>query len=319
MVALDDAGAGDVHADLPALRAAQKLGKAAARVAVHGKVIGKVFLGQIGKISGIELLFKAVRGQVGHGQRRQPVRTQRFGGRAAARFGKALERFGQLPQRHGMHRMDAADALRVPHGLAAFKRVQDTGDDVVNVDERQRKIRVAHLDRQPARDVVAEGGDHTVVVGAAPLAEHPLHTENIHRRAGALAVGQDGLLGQALRLAVIVFQRGLHAGSHQHRAGVSGLFKQAEHRVGQAGVAAVKLARLFGAVDACQMDDERRFEAVFGQRFGRVVLFKQQQVAVAARAQRGNQVFAHEPACAGDQHRAAGIKFSSCHPSPAPL
>ncbi|MPM94264.1 hypothetical protein SDC9_141410 [bioreactor metagenome] len=41
MVALDNAGLADVDADLPALRGAKKLGKAAARIGVHGQRVRK--------------------------------------------------------------------------------------------------------------------------------------------------------------------------------------------------------------------------------------------------------------------------------------
>ena len=195
VVALDDAGVRDVHADLPTLRRAQKLGKAAAGVAVHVQVVGKFVRRQVGQIGGVELFLKAARRQLRHGQRGQAVGAQRPGGRAAAGFGKVLDGPGQLPQRHGVHRVDAAAVFAVAHGLAPFHRVQDAGHHVVNVDQRQRKARVTHLDGQPAGDVVAEGGHHAVVVGAAPFAEHPLHAEDIHRRAGALPVGKNGLLG----------------------------------------------------------------------------------------------------------------------------
>ena len=68
VLALGDAGLADIHGELAVVGGLQQLRKAAALVAVHLQVEGDLILGQIGKIHGIQLLFKAAVGDGRHDQ-----------------------------------------------------------------------------------------------------------------------------------------------------------------------------------------------------------------------------------------------------------
>ena len=172
---------------------------------------------------------------------------------------------------------------------------------VVDVNEGQGKGRVPHFQRQAVGGVVAEGGHHAVVVGAAPLAEHTRQPEHIHRRAGFFAVGVHRRLRHGFALAVVVVQSRLGAAGHQHRGGRFCFCQQVQQHVGEAGVAGIELAGVLGAVNARKMEHKAGPGGILRQGLGGVVLFKQHQVAKALRPQGGHQVFADESARAGDE------------------
>ena len=60
MLTLGDSGLGDIHAELAAVLGTQQLRKAAPGIHIHFQRECCLFLGQIGKIGGIQLLCKAV-------------------------------------------------------------------------------------------------------------------------------------------------------------------------------------------------------------------------------------------------------------------
>ena len=86
---------------------------------------------------------------------------------------------------------------------------QKAAHHVVDVDQCHSAGRVGNGERQVAGDVVAEGGDHRVVVGTAPLAEDV--GEPVNRDAGAALrrVVSDASSASPLAHAVRVVLRGL--------------------------------------------------------------------------------------------------------------
>ena len=166
VVALHDARPGDVDRDLPPFRRPDELGETAPRIHVHLQRIAELVFRQKREVGGVELLDERVR-LAGHGQRLAPRP-------------EAADQFRDLTQRAGIGRRDAG--LHTGRLRILARRRNQAGeegvDDIVDVDQRDRGGGIAHLDRQPAGDVVAPGGDGGVVVRPRPLAEHVRETED---------------------------------------------------------------------------------------------------------------------------------------------
>ena len=74
--------------------------------------------------------------------------------------------------------------------------------EVVDVEQLHLHAAVVDLYGQVAGDVVAEGGDGAIVVGAAPLAKEVGETIDEHLRAGLLAILEHQFFARLLALAV---------------------------------------------------------------------------------------------------------------------
>ena len=69
VLALGDAGLGDVHRKLPVIDRFQQFGKAAPRIAVHLQIKGDLLFRKVTEIHGIQLLLKTARRDLRHDQR----------------------------------------------------------------------------------------------------------------------------------------------------------------------------------------------------------------------------------------------------------
>ena len=69
VLALGDAGLGDVHGKLAVIDRFQEFRKAASRIAVHLQIKGDLFFRKVTEIHGIQLLLKTARRDLRHNQR----------------------------------------------------------------------------------------------------------------------------------------------------------------------------------------------------------------------------------------------------------
>lgn len=240
VVALGDAALGDVHRELAALFSADDLGEAAAVVGVHPQRIAEPVLGQVAQVGAVQHLLEAVR-HIGYGK-------------ARAAFPETLQKLHDPSQ---LHRMDRRD-------LAVFSHLQDITlecgkeslDHVIDVHQVHDRLRVVHRDGKVPGDVVAEGGDSTVVVGPAPLAEDVGKAEHMNRCTRLLGIAEKQVLPCLLALPIGIIQSSLDGGCYQHRAGVVVLPQRGKQGVGEAEVALHELIHILGPVHSGKMEDK---------------------------------------------------------------
>ena len=168
VLALGDAGLGDVDGDLAAIEGVDELGEGAAVVDVHLEREGDFLLGQVAEVGAVELL--------GKGALRDFRDHQGLG-----LLCKGLEEFHYLAQGDVMgHGTVAVAAIGLREDVESFKLTMlllafQTGnhliDEVIDIEELQLHAGVVDGIRQVVGKGVAEGGHGTVVVGAAPLAK----------------------------------------------------------------------------------------------------------------------------------------------------
>ena len=314
VVALGDAGLGDVDGDRAALRRAQELGERAAVVDIGLEAVGEVPRLVVGKERAPQLLGEGAVGQVGYRQR-------------LAAVAEAPEQVDYLAQ--GLHvgpgdvaepvTVDALEPLVSAAVLLSQQGAQHLVDEVVDVEELQLHRGVVDGVGAAVGDGVAEGGDGGVVARAAPLAVEVGEAVDEHRRAGPLGVLAEQALPCQLRLAV---DRSLEAarkarlrGAGEHDGTlVPVALKDVQQRGGEPEVALHELGLVLRAVDAGQVEDEVGAGAVAVELSGRrvdVVLHdlegKERLVllaavlAVADVLQRAAEVSADEAPGAGDE------------------
>ena len=198
----------------------------------------------------------------------------------------------------------------------ALQGVQQLFHQVVDVEQLQLGTGVVDLDGQVVADVVAEGGHHAVVVGAAPLAEQVGEPVHQHGGAGFFSVREKELLpcqlGPAvIGLAVPAYERGLDGAGEHHGALIPCLLQGFQEGGGKTKVALHKLLVVPGPVDPCQMEHEIGPGAVLPQQGGvcvQVVLVDFFNVQIGSGAvfalgnvpQVGHQVFSHKALGASD-------------------
>ena len=325
VLALGDAGPGDIHAELAAVLRFQQLREAAPLVPVHLQREADLLSGQIGEIGGVQLLFK------GPGR---DVRQQQGPG-------LGVERLQQL--------RDTAQGNCVGHGDGAVRTLpelpapqgpQERVHHVVDIAQGQHHGGVVHRDGQVPGNVVAEGGHHAVVVGAAPLAEQVGQAVDQHPGPRFFPVGAHQLLPRPLAAAVGVVPLRLDGGGQQHRAGVAVALQGGEQRPGEVPVALQKFLLPLGAVHPRQVEHEIGLGAEILQLPGGGLPGAFQNVQIRRQApgtvlsvpdglQCLHQIPAHEAAGAGDQQlhvsgpprRPAGPGYRAgpaAFPSPAP-
>ena len=156
-------------AELAAVGCLEHLGKDAARVAVHRHGVGEGLDRQVADIGGVERAHQAGADALGH---------QRL-----AAVLEGLDQAGELADGAVVLRRHGGKAVGVNGRVGAIHQLQEAPDHVVDVDQLHRRGRFVDLDRQVARDVVAEGRHGRVVVGLAPLAEHVGQAEHMYRNA----------------------------------------------------------------------------------------------------------------------------------------
>lgn len=168
VLALGDAGLGDVDTHLPALGSVDELGKRAALVDVHLQVEHCLFLRQIRKIGREQALREAIGRNLGNHQRLR-------------HFGKLMQQVDNLAKSYmeccrngtvatvlfdnGLHAVEFAVML------LTLQREYHLVDEVVDIEKFEFNRRVVDLDGQVVGNVVAECRNCRVVVRAAPFAE----------------------------------------------------------------------------------------------------------------------------------------------------
>ena len=179
---------------------------------------------------------------------------------------------------------------------------QEGGHHVVDVHQFHFPVRVVDGDVKPTGDVVAEGGDHGVVVGPRPLAEDSGQAVDADRGPGLVVELQHRVLGGLLAPPVGVVEFGLGRGGKDEGRGAAQLREARQHLLGQAGIAGHELALVLGAVDPGQVIDEIGFGQA-GVEDGRVgIHVEQDQPHIVAALQRSDQVLADKTGRTGDQN-----------------
>lgn len=258
VVALRDAGLGDVHGHLPAVRGAQELSEGAAAVAVRAQRV-REGAGAVVALEGRpELLGERPLGEVGHGQ-------------VPAAPPEGLEQGDDLAEGRPVRRRDVAVAPpRVGDGLeavvaAAVLLPQQGGEhlphQVVDVEELQLDRGVADGVGAAVGDGVAERRDRGVVPGAAPLAVEVREAVDEDGGAGALAVIEKQLLARALGLAVggarvAADEGGLRRAREHDGAAVAMALEEPQQLRGEPEVAGHEVGGVLGAVHAGEVEDE---------------------------------------------------------------
>ena len=133
--------------------------------------------------------------------------------------------------------------------------------EVVDVEQLHLHAAVVDLYGQAVRDVVAEGGDGGVVVGAAPLAEEVGEAIDEHLRAGFLPIGEEQLFARLLAAAVLAVaeaagEGGLDGRGEHHGAAVAVLAERIEQDGGEAEVALHELFLRLRAVHPGEVEHE---------------------------------------------------------------
>ena len=197
MLPLGDAGLRDVHGELAAILGFQQLREAAAGIDVHLQRERRLFRRQIGKIGGIEFLFKAARRNF----------RQQQGLRLCVKRSQQLDDFAQRYAVRHRHIAEIPAGHRGQPVIIAAVRptgqsVQQFRDQVVNVNQLQLRRRVIDRNRQVICNVVAEGSHGGIVIRAAPLAKHIGETVNQRLRTGLGGIGSQQLFAGQLCLAV---------------------------------------------------------------------------------------------------------------------
>ena len=195
---------------------------------------------------------------------------------------------------------------------------QEGGHHVVDVHQLHFPVRVVDGDVKPAREVVAEGGDHGVVVGLRSLAEDPGQAVDADRRTGLFVELQHRVLGGLLAPSVRVVEFGLGRGGKDEGRGAAQFREARQHLLGQAGIAGHELALVLGPVDPGQVIDEVGFgqAGLEDRRIG--IHVEQDQPHIVAALQCSDQVLADKTGRAGDQngfhfprHSASSFRTSS--------
>ena len=273
VLALGDAGLGDVDAHLTCIERVHQLGEGAAVVHVHLEGEGHFLLGQVAEVGAIELLGKAAGRDLGDEE------GMRLGG-------KGLEEVYYLAQGcfvRCWHKAILAVCLRQhvkPVELAMVLVALEGGKhlihQVIDIEQLQLYAGVVHSVGQVVGKGVAEGSHGTVVVGAAPLAKEVGETVDEHTGSGLLAVLQEevfaGLLAAAiLAIAKAAGERGLLAAGEHDGTGVVVLLKRVQQGAGKAKVALHELLLILGAVHSGQVEHEVCILAVLVQLLGSAV------------------------------------------------
>lgn len=138
--------------------------------------------------------------------------------------------------------------------------------EVIDIQQFELDRRVIDLVFQVVSDGVAEGGDGTVVVGAAPLAEEVREAVDQNLRAGVLAVFEEEVLPRLLAAAVFGIpeptrQRRLLARAQHHRASVVMLLERLQQCRCKPEIPAHELLDILRPVHPRQVEHEVRLRA----------------------------------------------------------
>ncbi|MDT4843826.1 hypothetical protein FQZ97_777640 [compost metagenome] len=203
-------------------------------------------------------------------------------------------------------RRDRRKTVGIHGGVGTVHELDETLDDIVHIHQRDRRGRVVDLDRQVARDVVAEGGHGRVVVGPAPLAEHVGQTEDVHRNAVAGGSRLQRFFRAALAVAVRIVPASLRGRRVDDRHLLASCFCDVADGAAEAlrelRVAGGEFLRVLWAVDASEVEHEVHAFQQRWQLLPAVVAGEANHLHVLALGQVQLQVLAHEATGAGNQH-----------------
>ena len=258
MVALGDAGLGNVHAHLPALRRTEEFGERPAIINVGLQIVSETAQLVIAQKRRVELLGERAFRQIGHAER-------------LAGVAEALEQPDDFAERRPLRSGREAIAPRlVWHAFGslvvatlhvAHEGLQHGRDQIVDIQKLELDRRIVHVEFAVVRDGVAERRHGGVVVRPAPFAvqvRKPVHVGACPRAARVL---EQQFFARKLALAVgassiAAAKRRLHGAREHHGAGIAVLLEEGEQRFAEIPVALHEFGLLFGAVHARQVEDE---------------------------------------------------------------
>ncbi len=274
VLALGDAGLGDVDAHLSAVEGVEEFGERAAGIDVHGHVVDGFLFGQITEVRGHEFVPQAAFGLLHH------VEAVGVGCCAGAVVDDVHDVAEGGPVGHGDVAVaavgggDGFDAVKLAVVFFAREGSDHLVHEVVDIEEFHLDAAVVDLNGQVVGDVVAEGGHGAVVVGAAPLAEEVGETIDQDAGAGLPGVVEEEFFAGFLALAVFAGaeaagEGGLYRTGQHHGAAVAVFAQGVEQGGGETEVAGHELFGVLGAVDAGKVEDEMAIPAPCVQLFGR--------------------------------------------------
>ena len=263
VLALGDAGLGDVDGDLAGIQGMHELGEGAAVIDIHLQREGHLLLGEIAQVGRIQLLCKA------------PVRNLRNHQRLGL-VREGMQQVHDLAQGRLVRRRHIAVAAVLhrehaqPVELAAVLLPAQAGDhlvhQVVDIQQLQLHRRVIDRIRQVIGNRVAERRDGAVVVGPAPFAEEVREAVHQHFGACVLAVLEEQILPRLLAAAVLgvpetARQRSLLARRQHHRARIPMLPQRIQQGRCEPEIPAHELSRILRPVHPREVEHEVRLRA----------------------------------------------------------
>ena len=261
VLALGDAGLGDVDAELAVAQGLEELGEGAAGVGVGLEREGDFFLGEVAQEGAVELFGETAGGDLGddEGLALGFETVQEFDNLAEGGFvGRGDVAVGAV-----LHR-EYAQAVEVAAVLFPLEGFDHLVHQVVDVEELELDGGVVDGVGEVVGDGVAEGGDGAVVVGAAPFAEEVREAVDEHLCARIFAVFEEQVFTGFFAAAVFgvaeaAGEGGLLGAAEHHGAAVAVLFVGVEQGAGEAEVAGHEFFLVLGAVDAGEVEDEVGF------------------------------------------------------------
>ena len=153
--------------------------------------------------------------------------------------------------------MDGGDPAEVVLGQdITLECREESLDHIVDVDQIHHHLRVVDRNGKVPCDVVAEGGNSTVVIGPRPLAEDIGKAEYMDSSTCFLCICKEQVLTRLLAPAVGVVQLCLDGGGDEHRAGIVVLPQGGKQGIGEAEVALHEFLLLLGPIYSGKVEDE---------------------------------------------------------------
>ena len=278
VLALGDAGLGDVDGDLTCIERMDQLCKRASVIHVHLEREGGFFLREVAEVGAVEFLGEAAGGDLGDGEGLglggelvEQVYNFAEGGFVGGGDVAVAANFVILRRNRRIQILRCAqddrgsgnngEAVEFAAMLLAFEAGDHFVHEVIDVEEFQLDTGVVDGIGQVVGDGVAEGGDGGVVVGTAPFAEEVRKTIDQDFGTGVFAILEEEVLPCFFAAAIFGVAEAsgeaglLRAGEHD-RAGVAVLLERVEKGADEAEVAGHEFFLVLGTVDAGEVEDE---------------------------------------------------------------
>ena len=325
MLALSNSRLGDVYTHLTAVKRVQEFRERASCIHIHLVVVDGFLLWEVREIGGHQLVAEATLREGNHvdavlvgcciGTLVDDVNDFTEGGLVGdwavavqVIFRTRIARIARIICRYGIEPViDTVVGFAFEGGYHLIYKV-------IDVEELHFHTSVIDLYGKVVGDIIAEGGDGGIVVGAAPFAEEVRETIDEHLSSCLLAVFEHQFLTSFLALAVFACAEttgkgGLDGATDHHRAVVLVLLEGVEQDGGESEIALHEFLRVFGAVHACKVEHEVAFFApiiellgsgvyvVFIDGFDRLREIVPLGLAIAYILELGAEVSAYEPLC----------------------